>query len=57
MATIDDLIMAAVDGGADVTIRVTPTADGQPGAVSMPNEWIRKLGGDVDKIRAMANQR
>lgn len=48
---ISALMLEATDHGFDVTITMRRRADGKPGAVTMPNEWVRRLGGDPEAIR------
>jgi len=48
---ISALMLEATDQGFDVTITMRRRADGAPGTVTMPNEWVRRLGGDPEAIR------
>lgn len=45
------LMLEATDQGYDVTITMRRRTDSKPGVVTMPNEWVRRLGGDPEAIR------
>lgn len=42
--TLIDIILAAVRDGYDVTISVHKRADGTPGDLHLPSEWVDRLG-------------
>lgn len=48
---ISALMLEATDQGYDVTITLRRRDDGKSGNVTMPNEWVRRLGGDPEAIR------
>ena len=55
MPTVADLILEVTEKGYDVEIRLGRRDDGQPGRVTMPNDWARRLGlsdQEIDRLRA-----
>lgn len=45
---LGDLIGEALDAGLDIEIRLTPTADGKPGTMSVPQAWAERLRTEMD---------
>ena len=48
---IGKLIMDTLDKGYDIKITMRLRDDRSAGSLTMPNSWVRALGGDVEALR------
>jgi hypothetical protein len=55
--TVADLIIETASQGYDVTITLRLRADGKDGIVTMPNDWLRRLGMSDEKMTELRNER
>jgi predicted polyphosphate/ATP-dependent NAD kinase len=54
--SISDLILETIAQGYDVTIKTRLREDGKEGVVTMPNEWVRRLGMSEAEMTTLRNQ-